>query len=151
MKRDKLLVAALIGGLSTIAGEIVTWILVWLGAGQYAVFELNSLLLTNNQPSMLIGFIINFIIGGHLAAAFYLLFKWLGDEHIVVKCILGSMMLWFVFELGFTSLIEDKYIPIRPIADHIVHITGTAAFGLTVGVFMRLLLFPNGRNEKERD
>jgi hypothetical protein len=141
LKRDELLIAALIGGFSTIAGEIVTKILVLLHIGNFAVYELNSLILTNNRPSIFIGFLVNFIIGGHVGVLFYLLFKKLGSAHIVIKSTLCSMLLWLAFETAFTALIEDKYIPIRPIADHYVHAIGTAVFGLTLGVFFKAILF----------
>lgn len=141
MKRDELLIAAIIGGLSTIAGEIVTKILVMFHFGTYAVFELNSLILTNNRPSMFMGFLINFIIGGHVAVLLYLSFKKLGSDHLVIKCTFCSMLLWLAFETAFTALIEDKYIPMRPVIDHYAHALGTAAFGLSVGVFLRVFLF----------
>lgn len=141
MKRDELFIAALIAGLSTLAGEAVTKILVLTGVGQYSVFELNSLVVTNDRPSMLMGFILNFIVGSQAGVLFYLLFKRLGNRHLVLKCILGSLPLWLIFELVFTALIEGKSIPERSLADHYVHITGTAVFGLTVGIFMRMILF----------
>lgn len=87
------------------------------------------------------GFIINFIIGSYVAAAFFLIFDKLGTEHLIIKCTMGSLILWFIFELIFTVAIEDKYIPIRPVADHLVHIIGTASFGLTLGLLLRALAF----------
>jgi hypothetical protein len=141
MKQDKLLTAAIIGGLSTIAGEIITKILVLCKVGTYAVFALNSLLITNNQPSMLLGFILNFIIGSYVAIGAYLFFTRFGSEHLVIKCTLGSLMIWFIFELTFTALIEDKYMPIRPVIDHIQHILGTASFGITLGLLLRACVF----------
>lgn len=150
MKKDRLLIAAVIGGLSTISGEIITKILSLLGMGQYAVFELNSLLLTNDKPSMLMGFIINFVIGCYIASAFYLFFEKFGSQHVVMKSTVGSLMIWFIFELAFTALIEDKYIPIRPVADHYVHIIGTALFGVTMGCFLKQFLYKNGHAAKEQ-
>jgi hypothetical protein len=149
LKRDELLIAALLGGVATIAGEIVTKILVMLNIGTYAVYELNSLILTNNRPSMLIGFLVNFIIGGHVAVLFYLIFKKLGTAHIVIKSTFCGMLLWLAFETAFTALIEDKYIPMRPITDHYVHALGTAAFGLTLGISLRIFLFKRKNREEK--
>jgi hypothetical protein len=148
LKRDNLLIAAVIGGLSTISGEVVTKILVLLNIGKYAVYELNSLIVTSDTPSMLMGFIINFIIGSYIGAMFYLVLYKLGAQHLVLKCIMGSLLVWFVFEFAFTFMIEGIYIDIRPISDHLVHIAGTAAFGLTLGIFLKLLVF--NRIEKEK-
>lgn len=141
MKKDKILLSALLGGLSTIAGEIVTKILVALAIGQYAVFELNSLLVTNDRPSMLMGFIINFVLGSYVGMLFYLVSKKLGTEHLIIKAALCSSLVWFIFELGFTALIEDQYIPMRPVIDHYVHIIGTVTFGITTGVLLKLCIF----------
>lgn len=143
-----MLLAGIIGGASVISGEIVTKLLVWLGVGQYPVFELNSLLLTNNRPSMGMGFVLNAVIGLQVGVLFYLAFMKLGSEHIVIKCTCGSLILWFLFEALFTFVIEGKEIPERSISDHYVHFIGTAAYGLTVGVFLRLLLFRHSNEEK---
>jgi hypothetical protein len=141
MKHDKILIAGLIGGISTLAGEIVTKILVACGIGQYAVFELNSLVVTINRPSMVIGFIINFIIGSYVSALLYLVFTKLGHDHLIIKAAMGCLLLWFVFETGFSMFIENHVIPIRPIADLFVHLAGTAAYGLSVGVFLKIFIF----------
>ena len=104
-----------------------------IGVGNYAVFELNHLIVTSNTPSLFMGFVVNFIIGCYVSSAFYLLFKKLGDDHIIIKCTIGSLILWFIFEVAFTCMIEDKYIPLRPVIDHYVHLIGTMSFGATVG------------------
>lgn len=141
MKKDYLLISSVIGGLSTIAGEIITKILVLLNIGKYAVFELNSLIVTTDTPSLLMGFICNFIVGSFVGAVYYLVFKKLGTQHLVIKCVMGSLIIWLVFEVVFSFMIEGIHIPMRPISDHLVHITGTASFGLALGIFLRLLVF----------
>lgn len=139
--KDRVLVAGLIGGLSVLSGEIVTAVLVWAGLGEYRVFELNSLVVTINRPSFWMGLLVNFIIGVQVGVAFYLVFKWLGAEHVVIKCTVGSMILWFAFELVFTTGIEGKDIPLRAVSDYYVHAIGTAAYGATVGALMKACLF----------
>ena len=54
MKYDKPLVAALIGALSTIPAEILTRAFVSFGIGQYSVYQLDSLLITQNRPTPII-------------------------------------------------------------------------------------------------
>lgn len=143
MKKDHVLIAGLIGGLSTIAGEIVTKLLVACGVGQYAVYELNSLLLTSDRPNFWIGLAINFIVGFYVGLIFYLAFRKIGDEHLVLKTTMGSFAMWLAFEAGFTVCIEETYIPMRSIADHFVHLAGTAAFGSVMGALLKVCLFKN--------
>jgi hypothetical protein len=149
LKKDKLLIAAVIGGFSTLAGELVTKLLVLLGIGNYAVYELNSLIVTSDKPSFFMGFVLNFIVGCYVSAIFFLLFKKLGDDHLVIKCAIGSLIIWLLFEVSFTFMIEGQYIPLRPVLDHYVHVLGTLFFGVADGLLLRAFIFKRNKHGGE--
>ncbi len=78
MNKDKPLLAAIIGGLSTISAEIISRIMLALGIGQYSIYLLDSLILTLNRPNFFLGLYINFVIGGLVGLIFYYLIKCIG-------------------------------------------------------------------------
>jgi hypothetical protein len=134
------LIAYILGALSTISGEIVTRILILLGIGQYDVYQLNSLVTTIDEPSVVMGMIINFIIGGSAAVLLYVLIGLTGKELTVAKSFMISLLLWFVFESAFTALFEGLLDVPRTISDHYVHLVGTSTYGITQGILFRWIL-----------
>lgn len=141
MKYDKPLIAVLIGALSTITGEILTRALVFLGIGKYSVYQLDSLLITFNRPTTIIGLIFNFVIGGFTGIVFYYALKKIGLDYLVIKSACVGILAWAFTELIFTVTIEGKYIDIRPISDYYVHILGALTFGITLGLLFKKYLF----------
>jgi hypothetical protein len=141
MKKDRLLLAGLIGGVCTLSGEIITTVLVALGIGEYALYELNSLIVSLGRPDIIMGFILNLVVGSVVGTVFYLLFKKYGSAHIVIKTVVGSLLLWLLYELEFTAFVETKSIPLRSSADYYVHLLGTAVYGLVVGIALKWFLF----------
>jgi hypothetical protein len=87
LNNKKALFAGIIGALLTIPGEIITRILVSMGIGNYDVYQLNSLVATIDEPSVVMGLLINFIIGGFIGALFYILIEKTGKVFIIVKSI----------------------------------------------------------------
>jgi len=141
LKYDRPLVAALIGALSTIPAEIISQVFVFLGVGKYSVYQLDSLLITFNRPTEIIGLIVNFIIGGLFAILFYYAIKKLGQDYLVFKGLAVGLIAWTFTELVFTLTVEGKYIDIRPINDYYVHIFSAIVFGITVGLLFDKYLF----------
>jgi hypothetical protein len=140
LEYDKPLIAALLGALSTIPCEILTRALVFFGIGKYSVYQLDSLLITFTRPSIIMGLIVNFIIGGFTATIFYYALKKIGRDYLVTKSIFVGLLLWTFTELVFTSTIEGKYIEIRPISDYYVHIFGAIIYGITLGFLLKIYL-----------
>ncbi|HBP63859.1 MAG TPA: hypothetical protein DD730_06225 [Desulfosporosinus sp.] len=121
MKYDKPMVAALIGALSTISAEILTRAFTSFGIGQYSVYQLDSLLITQNRPTLGIGLIVNLIIGGLVGILFYYSLEKIGFDYLVIKSACVGLLAWSGTELVITDLVEGKTIPLRPIAGYYVH------------------------------
>lgn len=147
MKYDKPLVAALLGAVSTIPAEIITLILVFLGIGKYSIYQLDSLLITFNRPILLLGLIVNFIAGSLTAIVFYFSLKKIGSDYLIIKSSLLGALVWFIFELLFTSTIEGEYIPLRPINDYYIHLLSSLIFGVILGILFRRYLFRSPKTE----
>jgi hypothetical protein len=148
LQYNKPLLAALIGALSTVPGEILTQVLVFLGIGKYSLYQLDSLLITFNRPSIIMGLIVNVIAGGFIAIIFYYAISKLGQDYLVFKSTGVGLLFWLVFELIFTATIEGRFIEIRPISDYYIHIFGTIVFGITLGLLFNKYLFnlPAGKS-----
>lgn len=143
MIQDKVLVVGLLGVLSTIPGEIISRIFVYFGIGKYGIYELASLIITFNRPVFTIGIIVDFLVGSVFAILLYFIFEKLGSCHLIIKTTLCSLLSWLVCELLFTSTVEGKYIPIRPINDYYSHILSAMIFGITLGLLLKNLFSRN--------
>lgn len=141
MKEDKLLIAGIIGGLSTIPAEIVSRILLFLGIGKYTIYQLDSFVFTLNRPVIIIGLIVCLLVGGFSAALLYSAFKKLGPDHIVIKSAMFGLLLCMLQQILFSITVEGKHIPIRPISDYYLHMLGAVTFGITEGLLFIKFLF----------
>lgn len=141
MKNDKILLAALLGALSTIPAEIVTRIFTLSGVGKYSIYQADSLIITINRPSVVMGFFISCIIGGISSSLLYLVLQKIGIEHIIIKTAIVSLLLWVLLELIFTFSIEGRFIDIRPVNDYYLHLIGAVIFGTTQGILFKRYLF----------
>jgi len=140
LKYDKPLIAVLIGALSTIPGEMATRALVFLGIGKYSIYQLDSLLITFNRPTTIIGLVVNFIVGGLIAVLLYYALNKLGEDYLVLKSVAAGLLFWFVFELIFTATVEGKFIEIRPVSDYYIHLLATIVYGITMGLLFNKYL-----------
>ena len=140
MKFDKPLIAALIGALSTITGEILTRALVFFGIGKYSIYKLDSLLITFNRPTTILGLIVNFIVGGSTDVIFYYALKKIGLDYLVIKSACVGILAWALTEFAFTITVEGKFIELRPISDYYIHILGAITFGITLGLLFKKYL-----------
>ncbi|CQR73764.1 hypothetical protein SOV_32480 [Sporomusa ovata DSM 2662] len=141
MKYDKPLIAGVIGAASTIIGEVVTRGLTMLGFGEYSIYQLISLVITFNRPTLIIGFIVDCIAGGFIGIILYYALIILERDYLVVKGVATSLFFWFGAEMIFTSTIEGRFIPLRPISDYYVHLIGATAYGVTMGLLFKTYLF----------
>lgn len=141
MEDIKILKAGAIGIFSTILSEVASIVLLYLGIGKYSVYQLNSLIVTINRPSEIMGLIVNFIVGSCVSVFIYLLLKKKGHGLIVLKCVMAGLITWILWEFIFTLTIEGKTIPIRPINDYYNHLFGTFVFGVSVGLLQNRYIF----------
>ncbi len=149
MKYDKPLVAALLGALATIPYELYTRLLVSLGFGKYSVYQLNSLVITINRPTAIIGIVSTFITGGLIGVVFYYSLKKLGTDFVVIKGLAAGLFGWVFTETIFTWLIEGpRLIQPRPMSDYYLEISGAAIFGLTLGLLFKRYLIKETTKSK---
>lgn len=141
MKDDKILIAGIIGALSTIPSEIVTQWLVFIGVGKNSIYNISSILITANRPSLIIGLFVSPIVGGFSAILFYYALMKLGSFNIIIKSLVVSLLFWICLETVFTLFIEGNHIAIRPISDYYVHLIGAVVFAITEGILFRRFLF----------
>lgn len=141
MKFDKPLVAAAIGAVSMVPGEVITRGLLSLGLGKYSVFELHSMVVTINRPSESMGFVVSCIIGAITAVVFYYAIGIIGQDYLVHKAVGAAILFWFAAEMIFTATIEGHFIDIRPISDYAIHFIGVVGYGITLGLLFNRYLF----------
>ncbi|KGP76887.1 hypothetical protein JT05_02015 [Desulfosporosinus sp. Tol-M] len=140
MKEDKLLIAGVIGALSTIPAEIVTRILLIFGIGKYTIYQLDSLIFTINRPTTILGLIVCLIVGGTSAILLYLAFERLGSDNLVIKSVMFGVLLCIFLQI-ILKTVEGIFIDIRPISDYYTHLFGAVIFGITEGILFKRFLF----------
>lgn len=141
MKYNKPLVAGFYGAVSTVVSEAITQIMLYFGIGKYSVYQLDSLLVTFNRPSIIIGLVVNIIAGGTIAVLFYYAVGKLGQDYFIYKGLAVGLVSWGIFELLFTMTIEGVYIDIRPMADYYTHLLASAAYGISLGLLFEKYIF----------
>ncbi|GIN37778.1 hypothetical protein [Heyndrickxia oleronia] len=137
MIQDRMLRVGILGLLSTIPGEIASRIFVHFGFGKFGIYELSSLIITFNRPVFTIGLMVDFLVSIFFAVLMSIIFEKFGSSHLVIKTIVCSIFAWLACELLFTTIIEGKYIAIRPINDYYSHIFCTMIFGITLGLLLK--------------
>ncbi|OPX90425.1 MAG: hypothetical protein A4E53_00977 [Pelotomaculum sp. PtaB.Bin104] len=141
MNYDKPLVATALGVASTIPYEIITRVMLFMGIGKYSFYELDSLIVTSNRPSVFLGFIVSSIVGGVLAVILYYATIKIGKDYLVLKGIAISLIFGMVLEVLFMATIEGKSMPLRPLSDYYVHAFGAVIFGVSLGILFNIFLF----------
>lgn len=141
MKDDKILVAGIIGALAAAGAEAFSQILKLLGITMNTIFTLSSMIITLNRPSFIIGLFVTVSVASVLSILLYLAFIKLGSQHLVIKCIGVSVVMWVVLELLFTFSIEKRFIAERPITSYYGHLVAAGIFGVILGVLFERLLF----------
>jgi len=141
LRDDKELIAGIIGAISIIPSEIVSQILVISGFNKYSILSLSSMIITFNRPSLIMGLCITPVVGALVAILLYHLFIKYGSEHLVIKCVGASMLMWIALELVFTMYIEGRFFPIRPVSDYYAHLIAAVIFGITEGILFNRFLF----------
>lgn len=141
MKSDRPLTAVFSGILSALLYEVSTCIFLFLEFGKYSLFQLDGLIITADRIEPIIGLVISCLISALTSILFYLSLKVLNSEHLVLKSIIFSLLVWAFLEIIFTGMIEGKSIPFRPIDDYYIHLLGAVIYGLAQGLLFRKLLF----------
>ncbi|MHB8126125.1 MAG: hypothetical protein ACYDEJ_10875 [Desulfitobacteriaceae bacterium] len=141
MNYDKPLTAVLIGILSTIPYEIFTRIFLLFGIGKYSAYQLSSIVVTLDRPSVIMGLFVSPILGGCSTLLFYYALKKLGSDYLLIKSTFTGLIVFLVLETIFTWLIEGpKLIPLRPMSDYYIHMFGSSIFGFTMGLLLKSYL-----------
>jgi hypothetical protein len=141
LKADKYVLAAAWGALATLAAEAVSLLLVAAGMSDQDIYRMDSLLATQDNPSQLIGLIVNFIVGGFSAAVLCYLMESLGARYAIIKGIMASLFVWLLFNLYSGAYIEGRFIEPRPAGAHYNQLISALANGAAMGVLFRLTLF----------
>lgn len=141
MQYDKPLVAIVIGALSTIPYEIFTRIMVSLGVGKYSAYNLTSLIITLNRPTVILGMVVSFTIGSFVAVLLYYAIEKLGTDYLVFKSVAASLLVWVSMEALYVWLIEGPgLVQPRPVNDYYIHMIGSFLFGITMGLLFKSYL-----------
>jgi len=141
LKDDTVLVAGLIGVISTVVAEIATQIFKLMGVTKNSLFELSSMVITLNRPTIVMGLFVSASVGGFLSILLYFAFEKFGSQHLVMKCIGISIIMWVVLEMVFTFSIEARFIKERPISAYYGHLVGAIIFGIAEGILFKRNLF----------
>ncbi|WP_027628668.1 hypothetical protein [Ruminiclostridium cellobioparum] len=149
MKEDKTLILGMIGVFSTIISEMITWIGKLTGLANHSDYELTSLIVTLNRPTVPLGFVIEGSIGVIISAVLFKLVKETGGKYILLKSVITGIVAWIIIEILITLIVEGKTIPLRELKAYYTHLIGAIGFGITQGLlFKRYIL--NKVHVKER-
>ena len=146
---DKYLIAGIIGVISIIPSEIVSQILIGLGYDKYSTCTLSSLLVTGDKPSLIMGIIVNSVIAGSVGMILYQTIKKIGSQHLAIKCVGVTLLIWLSLELLFTIFIERKLIAPRGMGGYYSHFFGAITFGITEGILFDKFLFYKNMAHKD--
>jgi hypothetical protein len=138
---ERILVSGAIGSIATLAAEFVSWIFLYFNIGKYSVFQLNSLIITGNRPSIPIGLIVNFVIGSILGALVYLMLRTWGHRFTIINSIACTLIMWFIWETVFTITIEGKLVPYRPMGSYYKHMICSLVHGSSMGLMLKQFIF----------
>lgn len=138
---DKILIAGVIGAFSTLISEIVSRLLLLFGVGRYSAYELSSFMITGNRPNVLIGFLLNCIIGAVLGGVIYLVLKRWGYRHTIAICIFFGLIMWISWETIYTIFIEGHTIERRMISGYLNQCINTIAYGIFWGSTLKRFIF----------
>lgn len=138
---DKILIAGAIGVVSTVAGEIGSWILLSLGFGKYSVYQENSLVVTYNTPSIMIGFIINILIGSIIGATVYLTTKKWGHRHIIMVSLFFTMVAWLSLEIIINAIVDKNIITSRLMSGYYNSIINAVVHAVFKALMIKRLIF----------
>lgn len=149
MKEDKTLILGMIGVFSTIISEMITWIGKLTGLANHSDYELTSLIVTLNRPTVPLGFVIEGSIGVIISAVLFKLVKETGGKYILLKSVITGIVAWIINEILITMIVEGKTMPLRELEAYYTHLIGAIGFGITQGLlFKRYIL--NKVHVKER-
>jgi hypothetical protein len=137
LKVDKTLVLGIIGVASTIISELITWIGRLTGLANYSDYELSSLIITGNRPSVPLGFVVDGSIGVIVSAILFRLVKETTEKYILLKSILTGIIAWIIIEILITAIIEGKTVPFRELSGYYTHLIGAIGFGITQGLLFK--------------
>ena len=138
---DKLLIAGAIGITSTVVGEIGSWILLSLGLGKYSVYQLNSFIVTYNKPSILIGFILNLLIGAIIGASVYLTVKKWGHKHITMVSLIYTLIAWLCLEITFNAVVDKNVITSTLIGGYYNNLINAIVHAVFKGFMIKHFIF----------
>ncbi|GFZ33174.1 hypothetical protein CSC2_37000 [Clostridium zeae] len=138
---DRILVAGAIGIVSTVVGEICSWIFVYLGIGTYSTYQINSLIVTYNKPSVLVGLFLNLIMGGIIGAAVYLTLKKWGHEHIIMVSLVYTLVAWMCIEIIANAVVDKNLIDTRVIGGYFNQIISAVIHAVAKGLMLKWFIF----------
>ena len=137
----RILIAGAISAISTLVAEIVSWVFKYLGIGKNSLYQINSLIITGNRPSFLMGLILNVIIGANLGAIIYLILKKWGHRYTIIISIMCALIMWFIWEIVFTINFEGTVISRRPIIGYYDHLICSLVYGASMGLMLKRFIF----------
>jgi hypothetical protein len=91
----RLIIAGSLGALSTILGEAVSRVLVYMKIGQLDLFQFHSLFLTIDEPSFILGLIVSFIIGSIVAVIVCNHQEKHSSDGVLINSIVATVYVWF--------------------------------------------------------
>jgi hypothetical protein len=138
---SKILLAGAIGIASTIVGEICSWVLIYFKIGTYSAYQINSLIVTYNKPSILIGFALNLIMGGIIGAAVYLTLKKWGDRYIIMVSLGYTLVAWMFIEIIANAVVDKNMITTRVLSGYYNQFISSVVHAIAKGLMLKRFIF----------
>lgn len=138
---DKILLAGAIGIASTVVGEICSWIFIYFGIGTYSTYQLNSLIVTCNKISAMVGFFPNLLMGGIIGAAVYLTLKKWGNRHIIIVSLAYTLVAWMFLEITFNSVVDKNIINAREMSGFYNQFISAVIHAVAKGLMLKWFIF----------
>ncbi|KHD37120.1 membrane protein [Clostridium acetobutylicum] len=139
------IIAGLIGIVSTIVGEICSRIFIYFGIGKYSAYQLNSLIVTYNRPSAILGFMLNLLIGGIIGAAVYLTAQKWGDKHVILLSLAYTLVAWMFLEIIFNVVVNKSTVTTREFSGYYNQYISAVIHAVAKGLMLNFFIFKKSK------
>lgn len=136
MRFDNYVKASFIGALSTVATELVSLILRWVGILDFDIYSYNSRWISMDRPEWPLGMIIHFIVGGTSAFLLYWFLEKVSSRNVIIKAIGVNLVGWLVLRLFSVAFIEGRISDIRSFDKYYWNMALSVVNGLVQGILL---------------
>lgn len=141
MRFDNYVKASFLGALATVATELVSLILCWIGIVEFDIYSYNSLWITMNRSEWPLGMIIHFIVSGAMASLLYWFLEKVSSRNVIIKSIGVNLVGWLALRMFSVAFIEGRISEFRSFDKYYWNMVFAVVNGLALGILLWRVIF----------